>query len=275
MKLFALPDQVRLTSPNTLKQRLAGGALCVLVLAGIYVCEVFVPSSQESLVSSILSMVCRTILFSMALCWTYRESDTPLLMGRLINLQVVAALIWVVANQLYPVPLPDAAGQVESEMDEVLLRLLAVAVCGSILFVSIRRVIKTGRQKCPLECGKTEKDSVEVLPEQLDFVFGNMMDGHKISSELASLETPLAKYCCTIDQPLSNWLEGNVNRSLTSREILICFLIRHGKTSAEIQKILALSDETYRKAKSRIAKKTGIKLDNVGGKLEQFLRSLH
>ena len=267
--------RVTIQFADFIKSRLAGGLLCCLVLLAAYLFQMFFPGMYVDAFSSSFYLFAWLILFVGALLWTLREKGTSGLPSEITDWQCIAALLLIVANQIYVVMPKEVHVELAPVLSAYTLPVLVIvglAIAGIVkLSISFYRSLEIERQKTILQ----EKRLQELLsspPPVLEGVIfvRRLLENQSIYQLTASENLTLIEGCRAIDPDFFVWLKDKQIK-IPPRHIVYCVLIRMRKTKKEILSIFDISDGACRAMRSRVRASLSIEDEDM----ETFLQELH
>lgn len=259
---------------SIIKERLAGGLLCCLVLAVAYLFQYFFSEVYIDALSSSYYLTLWMIIFVGAALWTIREKETKALPAEVTDWQCIAAFLLVVSSQIYnimPKEIHASIAPIISVYTIPVFAIVCLTVTGLIKFsISIYHLLENERRQAALErqrlqeilsCPPTEKKEISLVR--------NLLENQSIAQFSAKKYLLLVEECRIIDPVLFAWLSDK-NLKVTSRDIVLFVLIRMRKTKEEILSIFSISESSYRTMKSRARDR--LCLENHD--LETFLQAI-
>lgn len=259
---------------SIIKERLAGGLLCCLVLAAAYVFQLFFPGLYIDAFSSSYYLTLWMILFVGAVLWTIREKDTHTLPSEVTDWQCIAAFLLVVCSQIYNIMPKEIHASIAPIISVYTLPIFAVVcliMAGLIKFsISMYQLLENERKQAALERQRLQEILSSPLTEQKGIsLVRNLLENQSIAQFSAKKYLLLVEECRIIDPVLFAWLSDK-NLKVTSRDIVLFVLIRMRKTKEDIISIFSISESSYRTMKSRARDR--LCLDNQD--LEAFLHEI-
>lgn len=243
-----------------LETRLADGLLCCFVLALGYVLPAFFPAFFVDEFSSSIYLLLWMNLFVWSLLWTFREKGTRQLPSELTDWQIVAAFLLIVSDQVYilmPKEVHDAIAPVLSAYSIPAFACVGLIIAGiTKLYISRWRILKKEQELLTLEIKQLQQliasppsSSSKGLPFLRKFILNESIA--LLSKKEIYL---LLEGCSMVDPELFAWLKRK-KYALPPNYLMLCVLLRMGKTKKEIMAIMGLSDEAYRGLKYRVTKR--------------------
>lgn len=257
-----------------LKERLAGGLLCCLVLLAAYLFQMLFPEMYVDAFSSSIYLSMWLTLFVGALLWTFRERNAQILPSEITDWQCIAAFLLLTSNQIFMILPKEYQEEVAPVLSAYTLPALVVGgivMAGLIkLLITLYRHLNNERQRSVLQTQRVRKLLDSTPSVHGDILLVRRLRENKSISQLSVDDYfLLVEGCRMIDPNFFIWLRER-DFQLSSRDIVWCVLVRMQKTREEITSILGIVDGTYRTMLSRLRKRL-----NVGEiDLEAFLKKL-
>lgn len=252
-------------SGSFIKERLEGGLLCCLLIAGAYLMQYIFPAMHVDAYSSSYYFFFWMLLFVGAVLWTIREKGTRGLPTVVTDWQFIAAFLLVVGDQVYKL-LPKetivSIAPVISAYSLPLLVVVSLLVAGLIKFsITKSRLLENERKKSALEIQRLQEIIATPPPPSTELKSDSFCRRLILNESIAQLDTQemlvLAEECRVIDPELFVWLSDK-NLKLKSRDIVYFVLIRLGRNKEQIMSVFRMNENAYSTMKSRAKKRLGI-----------------
>lgn len=243
---------------SIIKERLASGLLCCLILVAAYLFEVYFSHLYVGALSSSFYLSMWLTLFVGALLWTFRERNAQLLPSEVTDWQCIAAFLLITSQQIYTI-LPK---ELHQEMAPMLstYTLPALIVGGIVvaslikLLSSLYHLLDSERQQSALQTQRIQELLASPPSVQGDILLVRRLIENKSICRLSTEDDLLLlEGCRMIDPGFFGWLSKRKLQP-TPREIVWCVLVRMRKTKEEMMLILSVSEGAYRTTKSRVRK---------------------
>lgn len=252
-------------SGSFIKERLEGGLLCCILIAGAYLMQYVFPAMHIDAYSSSFYFFLWMLLFVGAVLWTIREKGTRGLPTVVTDWQCIAAFLLVVGDQAYkllPNEIHSSLAPVISAYSLPLLVVVSILVAGLIKFsITGYRLLENERKKSALEIQRLQEIIATPPPPPTELKNGWFCRKLILNESIAQLDTQemlvLAEECRVIDSAFFIWLSDK-NLKLKTRDIVYFVLIRLGRNKEQIMSIFRMNDNAYSTMKSRAKKRLGI-----------------
>lgn len=257
-----------------IKNRLAAGLLCCLVLVAAYLFQLYFSDAYTDALSSSIYFSTWLTLFVGALLWTFRERNTQMLPFDVTDWQFIVVLLLITSDQIYIILLKGFRQEVALALSNYTLPALVV---GSIviavlikLLISLYRLLDNERRQSALQTQRLQSLLASPLSVQKNNCFVRRLIINESIFQLSAADyLLLVEECRTVDPDFFVWLKER-NIELPPRDIVWCILVRMQKRREEIISILGVTDNTYRTMLSRFRKRLCVR--DVD--LETFLKKL-
>lgn len=257
-------------SGSFIKERLEGGLLCCILIAGAYLMQYIFPGMHVDAYSSSFYFFLWMLLFVGAVLWTIREKGTRGLPTVVTDWQCIAAFLLVVGDQAYkllPNEIHSSLAPVISAYALPLLVVVSILIAGLIKFsITGYRLLENERKKSALEIQRLQEIIATPPPPPTEMKNGLFCRRLILNESIAQLNTQemlvLIEECRVIDPAFFVWLRDK-KQKLQLRDIVYFVLIRLGRTREEIKSIFQLNDTSYRVMKSRSKGRLGIEEEDL------------
>lgn len=246
-----------------LETRLVDGLLCCLVLALGYFLPTLFPGFFVDGFSSSICLLLWMNVFVWSLLWTLREKEVRELPTELTDWQLIAAFLLIVSDQIYnlmPKDIHDAMAPALSTYSIPAFACAGLIIVGMTkLYISRRRVLVKEQELLAMEIKGLQKliDSPPSSPSKGLLFIRRFILNQSVAQLSTQEKLLLLEACSMVDPILFTWLKKK-EYGLTPNNVMVCVLLRMGKTKEEIMTILGLSDSAYRSLKTRLRKRLGM-----------------
>ena len=260
---------------SLIKERLAGGLLCCLILVAVYLFEMYCTHLYVSVISSSIYLSGWLALFVGALIWTFRERQSKLVLSEVTDWQCIAAFLLIVSQQIFMILPKEIHNEIAPNMSTYMVPAVLVggiAIAGLIrAFTLLYQHLDNERRQSALQVQRLQELLATPPLVKGDILLVRRLIENQSIHRLSGADyLVLIEGCRIIDPEFFVWLDKK-KYSLSLRDIVWCVLIRMRKSKEEIKIILGIvADGTYRTMKSRVRER----LSSGDADVEIFLREL-